>query len=87
MHTQIRQIFHPSHPPPLRILTRVTSLKQVMYDFGQRPPIFTCVGTLWLVPNKIHFTCFCFDYCSSTPDLHSQFDYYEERGEVAYFFC
>ena len=27
---------------PLRILTRVTSLKQVMYDFGQMPHLYLC---------------------------------------------
>ena len=53
-----------------------------MYNFGQTTP-FTCVGTLWLITNNIHFTCFCFTYCSSTSHLHSQFAYYRGRNAVA----
>ena len=37
-------------------------------------------GTLWLIPNNISFTCFCFTYCYSAPHLHSQFAYFKERG-------
>ena len=50
-----------------------------------RRPTSTSVGTLWLNPN-IHFTCFHFNYCSSTPHLHFQFAYYRGRGAVVYFF-
>ena len=46
MYAQIRQVFF--IPSPLRILTRVISLKQVIDDFGQTAP-FTSVGTLWLI--------------------------------------
>ena len=46
MYAQIRQVLF--IPSPLRILTRVISLKQVIYDFGQTAP-FTSVGTLWLI--------------------------------------
>ena len=41
MYVQIRQAFHPSSPP-LRILTRVTLLKQGMYDLGQTPHLNLC---------------------------------------------
>ena len=51
-----------------------------------RRSTFTCVGTLWLIPN-IHFTSFCFAYCFSTPLLYSQFAYYRGRDEVVYFFA
>ena len=34
MYVQIRQVFHPSSSS-LRILTRLTALKHVMYDFDQ----------------------------------------------------
>ena len=80
MYVQIRQVFHPSSPHPLRILTRLTSLTQVMYDF-------TSVRTLWLISNNTHFTCFCFTYSSSTPCLYSQFAYYRARVALVYFFC
>ena len=38
-----------------------------------RRPNFTYVGTLWLIPNNIYFTCFCFTCCSSKRNFHSQF--------------
>ena len=50
-----------------------------------RRPTFTCVRTFWLIPKNIQFTCFCFTYCSSTLDLHSQFAYIKGRGAIVYF--
>ena len=50
----------------------------------RRPPL--PVGTLWLIPNNKHFTCFCFTYCCSAPQLYSQFAYYKGRRTVAYSF-
>ena len=50
-----------------------------------RRPTFTCVRTFWLIPKNIQFTCFCFTYCSSTPDLYSQFAYLKGRGAIVYF--
>ena len=50
----------------------------------RRPPL--PVGTLWLIPNNKHFTCFCFTYCCSAPQLYYQFAYYKGRRTVAYFF-
>ena len=50
-----------------------------------RRPTFTCVRTFCLIPKNIQFTCFCFTYCSSTPDLYSQFAYIKGRGAIVYF--
>ena len=50
-----------------------------------RRPTFTCVRTFWFIPKNIQFTCFCFTYCSSTPDLYSQFAYIKGRGAIVYF--
>ena len=50
-----------------------------------RRPTFTSVRTFWLIPKNIQFTCFCFTYCSSTPDLYSQFAYIKGRGAIVYF--
>ena len=52
--------------------------------FVRRPPL--PVGTLWLIPNNKHFTCFCFTYYCSAPQLYYQFAYYKGRRTVAYFF-